>query len=179
MQAPKPENRSSNGKDPTPPSGWSACLRLPRGFISLRVVVLLLAWRAMAGTQYSIDWSSIDGGGGTSTGGVYTVSGTIGQPDAGGLAGGSFTLAGGFWSIIAAIQTPGAPLLSITRTNDAVTLSWPLTGAGFSLEQTSNLGNSPGTWTPVTAGQYQTNATHVIAVVPITPGNAFFRLRKP
>ena len=33
---------------------------------------------------YSIDWSTIDGGGGTSTGGVYSVSGTIGQPDAGG-----------------------------------------------------------------------------------------------
>ena len=37
------------------------------------------------------------GGGGTSTGGVYSVSGTIGQPDAGLLTGGSYTLAGGFW----------------------------------------------------------------------------------
>jgi len=32
--------------------------------------------------QYSIDWSTIDGGGGTSTGGDYSLSGTIGQPDA-------------------------------------------------------------------------------------------------
>ena len=29
---------------------------------------------------YSIDWFKIAGGGGTSTGGVYSVSGTIGQP---------------------------------------------------------------------------------------------------
>jgi hypothetical protein len=29
-----------------------------------------------------LDWFTIDGGGGTSTGGVYAVSGTIGQPDA-------------------------------------------------------------------------------------------------
>ena len=42
--------------------------------------------------QYSLDWFSIDGGAGTSTGGVYSVSGTIGQPDAGTMAGGSYTL---------------------------------------------------------------------------------------
>ena len=34
--------------------------------------------------SYSIDWYKISGGGGTSTGGVYSVSGTIGQPDASG-----------------------------------------------------------------------------------------------
>ena len=34
--------------------------------------------------QYSIDWYKIAGGGGTSTGGTYAVSGTIGQHDAGG-----------------------------------------------------------------------------------------------
>ena len=50
--------------------------------------------------QYSIDWHTIDGGGGASTGGVYSVSGTIGQPDAGGpLTGGSFSLIGGFCPI--------------------------------------------------------------------------------
>ena len=34
--------------------------------------------------SYSIDWYKIAGGGGTSTGGVYSVSGTIGQNDAAG-----------------------------------------------------------------------------------------------
>ena len=34
--------------------------------------------------QYSIDWYKVAGGGGTSTGGTYQVSGTIGQHDAGG-----------------------------------------------------------------------------------------------
>jgi len=64
--------------------------------------------RAQAQT-YSIDWYTIDGGGGTSTGGVYAVSGTIGQPDAGGpMTGGNYSLTGGFWSLIAAVQT-GAP----------------------------------------------------------------------
>ena len=54
----------------------------------LRTATSLLATASClcAQAQYSIDWSTIDGGGGTSTGGVYTVSGTIGQPDAGGIA---------------------------------------------------------------------------------------------
>jgi hypothetical protein len=44
--------------------------------------------------QYSIDWQTVDGDGGTSTGGVYAFSGTIGQPDAGQMAGGNYTLSG-------------------------------------------------------------------------------------
>ncbi len=49
--------------------------------------------------DYSIDWHTIDGGGGTSTGGPYEVTGTIGQHDAnaGQMSGGEYTLSGGFW----------------------------------------------------------------------------------
>src|SRR6266481_7265796 len=86
--------------------------------------------------SYSIDWFTIDGGGGTSTGGVYTVSGTIGQPDAGHMSGGNFTIDGGFWGIIAAVQSPGAPLLAITRTTtNTVAVSWPSPSMGFVLQQ--------------------------------------------
>ncbi len=46
---------------------------------------------------HTIDWYTIDGGGGTSTGGAITLSGTIGQFDAGKLSGGPFDLLGGFW----------------------------------------------------------------------------------
>jgi hypothetical protein len=81
--------------------------------------------------NYSIDWYTMDGGGGISTGGVYSVTGTIGQPDAGALmSGGNYTLQGGFWAI-KAVQTPGAPLLSIARTTTntvAVFLPTPSTG---------------------------------------------------
>ena len=51
-----------------------------------------------ASAQFSIDWYTIDGGGGTSTGGTFELSGTIGQHDAGTMSGGSFTLTGGYWS---------------------------------------------------------------------------------
>jgi hypothetical protein len=48
---------------------------------------------------FDISWHTIDGGGGTSAGGDFVLSGSIGQPDAGAvMIGGEFELAGGFWS---------------------------------------------------------------------------------
>jgi hypothetical protein len=47
---------------------------------------------------FSIPWWTVDGGGGTSQGGSYVLSGTTGQPDAGELSGGAYSLKGGFWS---------------------------------------------------------------------------------
>ena len=52
---------------------------------------------AQSGGDYEIGWSTIDGGGGTSNGEPYSLSGTIGQPDAGRMAGGEYDLTGGFW----------------------------------------------------------------------------------
>ena len=92
------------------------------------VAILVFAALPLVSTfaqSYSIDWFTIDGGGGTSTGGVYSVSGTIGQPDAGPtMSGGNFTVDGGFWGLIAAVQTPGAPLLSIARTTTNTVAIW-------------------------------------------------------
>ncbi len=45
----------------------------------------------------TIDWYTIDGGGGYCAGGTYELESTIGQPDAGVLTGGAFELHGGFW----------------------------------------------------------------------------------
>src|ERR1017187_5544731 len=89
--------------------------------------------------QYSIDWYKVAGGGGTSTGGTYQVSGTIGQQDAGGpMTGGSYSLTGGFWSLISVVQTAGAPNLVITHSGNSVIVSWPNTGS-YTLQQNSNL----------------------------------------
>ncbi len=54
--------------------------------------------QAQSGDGYTITRSTIDGGGLTqATGGEYTLSGTIGQPDAGLATGGGYRLQGGFW----------------------------------------------------------------------------------
>src|ERR1039458_8824272 len=100
--------------------------RVTRTMPSVRLgapVLTLTMMALMAHAQsYNVDWYTIDGGGGTSTGGVYSVTGTIGQPDAGYMSGGNYTLQSGFWGIIAAVPTPGAPLLTIisTATNTVV-----------------------------------------------------------
>ena len=47
--------------------------------------------------DYSISWYTIDGGGGTSSGGSYQLTGTIGQPDAGYHDEAPYELLGGFW----------------------------------------------------------------------------------
>jgi len=129
--------------------------------------------------SYSIDWSTIDGGGGTSTGGVYSVSGTIGQPDAGRMSGGNYAVDGGFWGIIAAVQTPGAPLLTITLNPQLSTInvSWPSASTGWNLQQNTNSVSSVN-WSNVTAIIQDDNTTKTLIVNPPT-GNRFYRLFKP
>ena len=127
---------------------------------------------------YSIDWFTIDGGGGTSTGGVYSVTGTIGQSDAGKLSGGNFTLDGGFWGIIAPVQTPGAPLLSVARTvTNTVVVFWPSPSTGFQLQQNTNSVSSVN-WSNA-LGPIQDDGTTKSFIVNPPTGNRFFRLRKP
>jgi len=128
--------------------------------------------------QFSIDWFTIDGGGGTSTGGVYSVSGTVGQPDASAqpMTGGNFSLIGGFWALFA-VQTPDAPLLTIrlTPTNTAI-VSWPSPSTGFLLQQNADLNTA--NW--VTDPQSVTdNGTNRFIIVNPPAGNRFYRLFKP
>ena len=126
---------------------------------------------------YSIDWFTIDGGGGTSTGGVYSVSGTIGQPDAGHMSGGNFTLDGGFWGIVGAIQTPGSPLLRVLLTStNTVVVAWPAPSTGFSLQQNANLNTT--VWAGVTNAVNVVGSENQIIVAPPT-GNRFYRLKNP
>lgn len=123
--------------------------------------------------QYSIDWFTIDGGGGTSTGGVYTVTGTIGQPDAGGpMTNGQFTVTGGFWALPTAIQVTGAPTLKIISAGPGqASISWTPNTQGYVLQETWGL--SPANWTNSVSGT--ANPIVVPAVVP----TKFYRLFKP
>ena len=51
---------------------------------------------AQTGGLYDLTWNTSYGGG-QSSGGLYTLAGTIGQPDAGQSSGGAYILGGGFW----------------------------------------------------------------------------------
>jgi hypothetical protein len=139
----------------------------------------MLTVGSACGQSYAIGWQTIDGGGGTSTNGPYTLTGTIGQPDAGVLSAGNYTLEGGFWHTLAAVQTPGAPLLSLARSNTAVVVSWPKTEPAWQLVfATSLVAAGTNTWTLVPP-PYPTNLTHFILSEPVPAGNRFYRLRQP
>ena len=135
--------------------------------------LLFVVCAVRAQTNYSIDWFTIDGGGGTSTGGVYAVSGTIGQADAGGaMTNGQYSVVGGFWVLPTAVQTTNAPTLAIVpATPGNATISWTPNAPGFVLQETWVL--SPANWTNSVSGA--TNPVTIPAMLP----TKFYRLIKP
>jgi probable HAF family extracellular repeat protein len=96
----------------------------PRPTLQMKHVLgLILALLSTAITEshaqtYSVDWFKVAGGGGTSSGGIYTVTGTIGQQDAGGpMQGNGYSVSGGFWSLLGQ-QAPPQPLMASFTTID-------------------------------------------------------------
>jgi len=164
MRKPIPEIRNPKQNRRSKTAWFHFCLLLSTFYFS--------AWG-----QYSMDWSTIAGGGGASTGGVYSVTGTIGQPDAGTMSGGNYTLQGGFWGIIAAVQTPGAPFLTVFRTTtNTVAVSWPSPSTGWTLQQNTNSVSSAN-WSNVTSGIQDDGTTKTLIVNP-PAGNRFYRLKQ-
>ena len=137
----------------------------------LSLFISLSGFTALA--QYSIDWFKIAGGGGTSTGGVYSVSGTIGQHDAGGpMTNGQYSITGGFWVLPIAVQATGAPALAVARAAPGqAAISWTPNTPGFVLQETLSL--SPTNWINSASG-----AANPV-VVPATLPTKFYRLIKP
>ena len=149
----------------------------------LIAVALLLASPPAATHAQTLaaDWSSFTGGGGAATAGVYTVTGTISQPATPRLNSSDFKIDGGRWSIIAAIQEPGAPRLSVraTQTNTVV-VSWPLTWQGFQLQEKPDV--TVTNWTNVatrpTIALTWEKQGHKQVVVPTPVGKRFYHLKK-
>ena len=135
---------------------------------------LLLVASAHA-QPFTVDWFTVDGGGGASAGGGFTVSGTIGQPDAGTMSGGGFALAGGFWGLYDASLSPPLPLLAIRRTGANAVLSWPVAIPGFALEYTMQLGSSE--WFAESTAVVDTATEHTV-IVPSSSGHRFYRLKR-
>ena len=135
----------------------------------------LMAPQATA-QSYSIDWYKIAGGGGSSAGGSYQLSGTIGQPDAGNtLSGGNYSVTGGFWSLIAVVPMPGAPSLTIAWVGPtSVKISWPNTGS-YTLQLNNNLAGA--SWSSFGGSVSSVGGTNSVTISPPV-GNLFFRLKQ-
>jgi hypothetical protein len=137
----------------------------------LLLATILLAPSVLLAQQYSIDWYKIAGGDGTSTGGVFTVSGTIGQADASSaMTGPGYSLTGGFWALYA-VQTPGAPVLTITHVGNQAIVSWSPSVSGWTLQTNANLA------TPTWGNYLGTVINNTVTNAP-PKGNVFFRLKQ-
>jgi hypothetical protein len=109
---------------------------------------------AQMGPNLDLTWSTIDAGGGTSSGAGFTLTGTIGQPDAGTMSGVGFELSGGFWA------GAGGPPPCYPDCNGSTTL----TVADFGCFQTKFVAQDPyadcnqsGTLTVADFGCFQTS----------------------
>ncbi len=70
---------------------------------SLGLALLFTSAPALAqeiAAVFDIGWWTVDNGGGSSFGSVYSIDGTLGQPDAGVLTGGAYSISGGFWDAV-------------------------------------------------------------------------------
>jgi len=142
----------------------------------LMPLALKLQVTTLYAQNYSMDWYKIAGGGGTSSNGQYTVSGTIGQHDAGGpMTGGSYSLTGGFWALISVVQTTGAPTLYISHASNTVTVYWQNV-SGWTLQQNNSLA-VPAGWS-VNSGWTTSKGTNYLNI-SLPTGNLFFRLQQP
>jgi uncharacterized repeat protein (TIGR01451 family) len=121
---------------------FSACtfLRTAAAFIAVAALA-----RVSSAQPYAVDWWTVDGGGGMGlSGGSFVLSGTAGQPDAGGpFAGGSFVVQGGFWTAFTGGGSSGSADLriSIADAPDPVVQGGTL---AYTL-QVTNLGPAPST----------------------------------
>ncbi len=137
-----------------------------------------LTSHAQSGGPFDLKWSTIDSGGGTSRGGQFSLSGTIGQPDPGTLAANQFKLEGGFWSGVSVVQTAGAPLLKIKLSGGGqAVLSWPVSATGFVLEETPSVGPLS-VWSATPQAVMDTATEHTVTV-PAAGVMKCYRLKHP
>jgi hypothetical protein len=144
-----------------------------------RLFLFLSVAAGVCFAAFTLPWSTLDGGGGkssgTSAGGtVFTVTGTIGQFDTTEAAGGAHRIAGGFWAHVINSPDPDYPDLTIVRQpNGDATIQWQGDAAGWQVQTSTDLvqwGNIGGVIT-----------TGGVLTVTYDPGvpKRFFRMKKP
>src|SRR5687767_1832663 len=88
------------------------------------VIGFALSLAALPAQDFAIARSAVGNGGGISSGGDFTLAGTIGQPAVGRPAGGDFQLGGGFWNEVS-LPLPGGATLALRRVGNQIIISWP------------------------------------------------------
>ncbi len=141
-----------------------------------RTLAIFLLATGASYAAFTIPWSTLDSGGGTSSGGAFSVTGTIGQFDAhaAGASGGIFTLNGGYWAQVVAM--PDDPELAIVKfSNGDVSIQWQSDAIGWQLQTSTTL--AAGSWSNV-GGVITGPGAFTVMRDPSVP-KQFFRLLLP
>jgi len=142
------------------------------------VVLSILSALSVAAQEFRVEWFTLDDGGGTSSGGLYSIGGTIGQQDAGWMSGGDYALEGGFWSIAGMLHPGEPPLLRITLgVPNSVIISWPAPAPGWVLQQSSSAGPSA-SWADIGTSVVVNGPDNTVRQ-SLADGSRFYRLRHP
>jgi len=145
---------------------------IPRIVLASALFILPAAVNAQ---PYSLQRSTVAGGGASGTGGTFSLNGTAGQPFGGLSAGGSSSVTAGFWAT-EAVQTPPGVKLSLVHFGAHLTLSWPTNWSGLVLQQTTDIGKP--NWTAVSQPVVVSNNQYTVTVPAMLP-KQFFRLVHP
>lgn len=97
--------------------------------VPILVLVMILGWLTKpALASYELSWNTVDGGGEGSSGGDYSLQGTVAQFDANSVSGGNYKLHGGFWR---SNNAPTAADKTVTI-NENASYSFTVADFGFS-----------------------------------------------
>jgi hypothetical protein len=142
--------------------------------IKTSVTLFFLALTLSLRAQTEITWWTVDAGGGqSSSGGVYAVVATVGQPDAGReLAGGPYVLQGGYWAAPSSDSMAVPPQLTIRPgVLGTAIISWAPSSPGYVLQHSTSL--APSSWNNAPSG-----AANPV-VVPVNVPARYYRLVRP
>lgn len=139
------------------------------------LAVLLVSFVGSASGQaqgFTISRYTVGAGGGISTGGIFSVTGTVGQPAVGApMVGPGFQVTGGIWALPVAVQTTNAPTLVILAARPGESqISWQPADPAWRLQESPAL--SPPAWVDSPSGNLNP------IVVPSTSPAKYYRLTR-
>ena len=145
------------------------------------ILTLTLLAAAVPGfAASSIDWFTLDAGGGAQSSARYVINSTAGQTDVGTtfLNSANYRIIPGFWALEDIGPATGLPELSIALNGVNVVLSWPSPSTGFVLQHTDSLNGLPASWFD-TPGVVSDNGFLKSLTLPHNLSKRFYRLRRP
>ena len=139
-------------------------------------VVILISAAAAFAAEFSLSWSTLDGGGiQESSGGGFKLSATVGQPDPGANVGGGFSLHSGFWAGLVPFGDL-IPSLRIAYYLQFPHVFWPATATNWVLQASTN--NLLPTWAGITNAPLDVGIERAVPIDD-TRSQFIYRLFRP